>query len=256
MKKKYLEFKNTLKNKHKMILLTMACSTVLLFTGCRSYAESSKNVYIDINQSVDDKTTENNSKDTITPVKSNEDEDITFTVNEDISKELTDLFSDLSKYKFIFASGVGAWQTILTVNEDGTFEGVYSDSDMGIAGEDYPHGVVYLSTFEGKFTEPEIVNDYTYSVFIEYLNLEKEIESEEIIDGIKYIYSEPYGINGAKEILIYTPEAPVKELPEGFRSWTGLMDEDDLKGKYLGFYGLYNVETESGFSSYKLDGVE
>ncbi|KAF1084015.1 hypothetical protein SPSYN_02927 [Sporotomaculum syntrophicum] len=247
MMKKYLEFEKNL-NKLKMLLLTAACSTVLLFTGCQSQDESSNNVYIETNQSVDDKTTENDESDVA--------EDITPTVTEDSSEESTVLFSDLSKYQFVFASGVGAWQTMLTINEDGIFAGEYYDSEMGTVGEDYPNGVVYSSTFEGKFTEPKKVNDYTYSVLIEYINLEKEVENEEIIDGIKYIYSEPNGINDAKEILIYTPEAPVKELPEGFRSWTRFVDLDDLKDEYLGFYGLYNVETESGFSSYKLDGEE
>lgn len=255
MKKKYLEFEKNL-NKHKMLLLTVACSTALLFTGCQSYTESSSNLNIEANHSADDKTTEKNSKDTITPVEPDVADNITPTVTEDSSEELTDLFSDLSKYQFVFASGVGAWQTMLTINEDGTFAGEYSDSDMGSVGEDYPSGVVYSSTFEGKFTEPKKVNDHTYSMLIEYINLEKEVESEEIIDGIKYIYSEPYGINDAKEILIYTPEAPVKELPEGFRSWVGHMNLDDLKDEYLEFYGLYNVDTESGFSSYKLDVVE
>lgn len=166
------------------------------------------------------------------------------------------LFSELSKYQFVFASGVGAWQTLLNINGDGTFRGYYSDSDMGTVGEGYPYGVNYSSTFEGKFTTPMKVNDYTYSMTIEYINYEKEVGSEEIIDGIKYIYTKPYGLNDAKEIYIYTPQAPLKELPEGFRSWVGFGDLSDVKDEYLQFYGLYNEETESGFSSYKLDYIE
>ncbi len=255
MMKKYLEYGKKV-NKHKMFLLTAACSTALLVTACQSQDESSNNVYIETKQNVDAKTTEIDSNDTITPVESAVSDDMTPIETKDSSEVSTDLFSNLSKYQFVFTSGVGAWQTMLTINEDGTFAGEYHDSDMGTVGEDYPYGVVYSSTFDGKFTEPKKVNEYTYSVSIEYMNLEKEVESEEIIDGMKFIYSEPYGINDAKEILIYTPDAPVKELPEGYRSWARLMDLDDLKDEYLGFYGLYNVETESGFSSYKLEGEE
>ena len=150
-------------------------------------------------------------------------------VEESSSEESTLLFSELSKYQFVFSSGAGAWQTMLNINEDGTFNGYYSDSDMGDIGEDHPNGVNYSSTFEGKFTTPKKVNDYTYSISIESMKLEKEAGTEEIIDGIKYIYTEPYGLDGAKEIYIYTPQAPIKELPEGFRSWVGYMDLSDLK---------------------------
>lgn len=56
-----------------------------------------------------------------------------------------------------------------------------------------------------------------------------------------------------KEIYIFTPQAPIKELPEGFRSWVGYMHLSDLEDEHLPFYGLYNVETESGFSSYEIE---
>lgn len=272
MKKNHLKSEKSL-NIYKMLLVTAAWSTALLFGGCQNQVKEPSNVNIESNQNVDDKITENDSTEidstginstgidsteldsdnTDIPSKTDAAKDITPATSEDSNKKSTELFADMSKYQFVFASGVGAWQTMLTINEDGTFEGEYHDSDMGTVGEGYPNGVVYSSTFKGKFTEPKKVNEYIYSMSIEYINLEKEPESEEIIDGIKYIYSEPYGINDAKEILIYTPEAPVKELPEGFRSWVNLMDLDNLQDEYLGFYGIYNVETESGFSSYTWD---
>lgn len=243
MKKKYLEFNANIKklekyiNKRKFLLLVAVSSTVILFTGCQSEHKTSNNTNTENNQ-IDNKTTENDSTDAITPVES------------------TIQFSELSKYQFVFSSGAGAWQTILNINGDGTFKGYYSDSDMGDTGEGYPNGINYSSTFEGKFTAPKKVNDYTYSTSIESIKLEKEVGSEEIIDGIKYIYSEPYGLDDAKEIYIYTTQAPLKELPEGFRSWVGYMDLSDAKDEYLPFYGLYNVETESGFSSYVIDEIE
>ena len=236
MKKKFLEFNTKMleeyKHKSKVLLLVAVSSTVLLFAGCQGEQKTSN-----------------------TPVKSYI-IDATLSVAVNSSGESTLQFSKLSKYQFLFSSGVGAWQTILNINEDGTFKGYYSDSDMGVTGEGYPNGINYSSTFEGKFTTPKRVNDYTYSMSIEYINLEKEVGSEEIIDGIKYIYSEPYGLNDAKEIYIYTPQAPLEELPEGFRSWVGYMNLSDVKDEYLPFYGLYNVETESGFSSYEIDEME
>lgn len=181
---------------------------------------------------------------------------VTPSVVENSNEEPTIQFSELSKYQFVFSSGVGAWQTILNINEDGTFKGFYSDSDMGDTGEGYPNGINYSSTFEGEFAAPKKVNDYTYSMSINSIKLEKEVGSEEIIEGIKYIYTKPYGIEDAKDIYIYTTQAPLIELPEGFRSWVGYMELSDKKEEYLPFYGLYNIESESGFSSYVIDQLE
>ena len=250
--KKHLEVNKKIKTLEKSmhkgkLLLVALCSTVVLITGCQSGQTNTEN-----KQAIESKKTENDSADVITPEESNI-AVVTPNVEKDSSGESTLQISELSKYQFVFSSGAGAWQTMLNINEDGTFKGEYSDSDMGDTGEGYPDGIVYSSTFEGKFTAPKKVNDYTYSMSIESINLEKEVGTEEIVDGIKYIYSEPYGLDGAKEIYIYTPQAPLKELPEGFRSWVGYMDLSDVKDEFLPFYGLYNIEAESGFSSYEID---
>ena len=222
-------------NKYKLLLVVVCCTLALV--GCQSDNKTT-DANIENNQIIDEITAEKDSNSEINPAESK-------------IEESTLLFSELLKYKFVFSNGVGAWQTMLNINEDGTFKGEYSDSDMGVTGEDYPDGTIYSSTFEGKFTTPKKINDYTYSISIEYINIEKEVGSEEIIDGIKYIYSEPYGLDAAKEIYIYTPQAPLKELPEGFLSWVNMALNDG--DEYLKFYGLYNIETESGFSSYEID---
>ena len=258
MKKKHLKINTSRKiigggnHKQKLLYLVAVSSTLVLLAGCRYEKKpSTDNSIIESNQAVDSQTRENDITDATTPLEAETDIAVVSpSVVEDGNEESTILFSELSKYQFVFASGVGAWQTILNINEDGTFKGYYSDADMGDTGEGYPYGINYSSTFEGKFTTPKRLNDYTYSISIEFMKLEKEVKSEEIIDGIKYVYSEPYGLNDAKEIHIYTIQAPIKELPEGFISWVGYSDLSNVKAEYLPFYGLYNVETESGFSSY------
>lgn len=247
MKKNYLE--KCIFNR-KFLLATL-CSTAVLFAGCQSEETSKEN-----NQTV-----ENDDSSTTTQEESNEkaksnekvesNEEVAPKEEENNIEQSTPLFSEMSKYEFIFSSGVGAWQTGLSINEDGTFEGVYSDANAGEIGEGYPNGTIYTSSFKGKFTLPKQVNDYTYSTTIESIELEKEVGAEEIIDEVKYIYSEPYGMDGAKEFYIYTPEAPINELPEGFKSW--VIYNIDENQDNLSFYGLYNVETESGFYSYKVE---
>lgn len=160
-------------------------------------------------------------------------------------------FADISDLEFWFSSGAGGWSTVLIINEDGIFEGEYHDSDMGEMDEEYPKGTMYLSNFTGKFTKPQKVNEYTYSMKIESIELYKEPDTEEIKDGIRYIYSEPYGLNDADEILIYLPGASLQELPEEYRSWVGYYDLNNTSDTELPFYGLYNVRPQYGFSSYE-----
>ncbi len=156
-------------------------------------------------------------------------------------------FADVSNREFWFGSGAGAWCTVLYIHEDGTFEGTFHDSDMGDIGEENPNGVMYFSNFTGKFTKPGKVNDYTYSFQIEELKLEQELETEEIIEGVRYIYSEPYGLDEAENILIYLPGAPTKELPEEFMMW--VRQAFTVDAEELPFYGLYNEAPGYGFSS-------
>ncbi len=257
MKKKFSIFNIKIKKlnrviyKSKFILFIAVSSTVVLFTGCQSKDRTVNNVNGETVQLNDSEITNNE----ITEVEESNVAEVT-PIEVENSEEASIDFSELSKHQFVFSSGAGAWQTILNIYEDGTFKGYYSDSDMGDTGQGYPNGTNYSSTFEGKFTTPKKVNDYTYSMSIESIKLEKEVGSEEIIDGIKYIYSEPYGLNDAKEIYIYTTQAPLKELPEDFLSWIAFIEPNDGKEEFLPFYGLYNIETESGFSSYAIDEIE
>lgn len=165
-----------------------------------------------------------------------------------------DLFGILPD-TFVFSSGVGAWDTQVSIAPDGSFAGTYHDSDMGDTGENYPNGTEYICEFSGQFSQPTQVDDYTWSVQLESVHADGTPDTEEIRDGIRYIYSTPYGIEGGEEFLIYLPGAPVADLPEGFRNWVGtqLVDADNNQVTELPFYGLYNVKMEQGFSSYPDD---
>lgn len=157
------------------------------------------------------------------------------------------IFDEVKNYEFRFSSGAGAWMTTLTIQPDGSFSGQYHDSDMGDTGEDYPYGTEYMCDFHGKFTEPVVKNSYTWQFEIDSIQFEKEPETEEIIDGVKYIYQDAYGLEDAKEIYLYLPDAPVSELPEGYREWVWYLALSDEEGATLGTYGLYNVEAKEGF---------
>lgn len=158
-------------------------------------------------------------------------------------------FSEVKNYKFWFGSGAGAWCTTLTIQPDGSFLGQYHDSNMGDTGEDYPNGIQYRCDFHGKFTEPVAKNNYTYQFEIDSIQYDRELGTEEITDGVKYIYSEAYGLEKAEEIYLYLPNAPVAELPQEYRDWVNYFELSDEKGAVLGTYGLYNTTTREGFTS-------
>lgn len=168
-----------------------------------------------------------------------------------ITSEGQKLFASLPEI-FTFSSGVGAWGTQLSIAEDGTFTGSYHDSEMGSTGEGYPKGTVYFSNFSGKFSEPVQVNQYVYSMNLETLETEGTIGDSYIEDEIRYVYSEPYGLNAAKEFLVYLPGTPVSSVAQSFLSWSGLNAETE-SALPAGFYGLYNVQEQFGFTGRKED---
>lgn len=158
---------------------------------------------------------------------------------EEPAREPVSLFATLPEC-FLFSSGAGAWRTELHLNTDGSFEGEYTDSNMG-------SGELLYCNFSGQFSEPEQVSEFVWSVTVEALELEDTPGETTYVkaDNLNRIASTPYGLENAKEVLIYLPGAAAEDLPEMFRSWTHAPSEGTLD-----FYGLYNVEEALGFSGY------
>ena len=151
---------------------------------------------------------------------------------------------------FTFSSGAGAWATQFTLEDDGSFAGQYHDSDMGDTGAEYPNGTVYICNFTGKFTTPTQINDYTYSMGLEKLQTDGTVGEEYYENGQRFIYSDPYGFDSADEFLIYTPGAPMADLPEGFKNWL-LAFMNPNEAQTLPCYGIYNVGGEEGFVGFE-----
>ncbi|MDE5802242.1 MAG: DUF1311 domain-containing protein [Lachnospiraceae bacterium] len=161
----------------------------------------------------------------------------------DVPEESAFSFEELAGIEFHFDSN---GRTTVMIHADGSFQGEYFDVDSGSTGEDFQE-TEYRCDFSGQFTQPVKVNDYTYSVQIEEMNYKKEVGKEEIKEGVRYIYSDAYGLAEAENILIYLSGAPLEELPEEYRSWTGYYDS--AADEVLPCYGLYNEERRYGFSS-------
>lgn len=160
-------------------------------------------------------------------------------------------FEDLADRVFYFSSGAGGWHTELSINSDGSFQGTYMDSDMGVVGDTYPNGTLYYCEFKGMFDQLETVNAYTCKMNLASITFEQEPDKEEIIDGVRYIYSTANGLDGGEEFYLYLPGAKLADLPEEYRGWVGYYNLENTTETELLFYGIYNVNTGDGFSSYE-----
>jgi hypothetical protein len=160
---------------------------------------------------------------------------------------------DVFPLEFVFSSGAGAWRTVIVLNQDGSFNGAYLDSDMGDRGDDYPKGTHYICDFSGQFDNISQIDSHTYSMTLSKITAEKENGEEWIEDGILNKYSEPYGMEDGTEYLLYTPDTKIAEVPEEFLKWYpgwNFVDEDGKHSDTLSCYGIYNIKMGYGFFVY------
>lgn len=222
----------------KKILVAVFLTGGLLLTGCGSATAETNGGASDIDYEAA------KSSDVVLV------EDSEAVEQETVQQEETALsvFAELPD-KFIYSSGAGGWATELYLNDDGTFTGKYHDSDLGYTGADYPNGTVYISNYTGKFSEPRLVNEYTYSVTVEYIELEMEAGQEYYEDGTRYVTCGASELTDAGELLVYLPGAMRDDLPEEFLSWTSYGDfgvEQELR-----CYGIYNQTQQLAFIGYR-----
>ena len=150
---------------------------------------------------------------------------------------------------FYFSSGAGAWGTEMTVFNGGHFKGNFHDTNMGETGDKYPNGTVYMCDFSGEFTEVKKIDKYSYSMKLGNIKPDKEPETEELKDNIRYIYAEPYGLEDGEEFILYLPETPTEGLSEEFLSWWPGRFKMGGAPETLSSYGILNKSTGQGFFS-------
>lgn len=153
---------------------------------------------------------------------------------------------------FYLDGDFGAWRTELTILEDGSFSGRYQETAFGDSGEGYDE-TIYYADFEGRFTHPQKINPYTYSIELDelrYLDRMEDVIAEEE-DGwrILYRYATAVGVEGGRIFYVYMPGAPFYKLPESFRAWylgTAALDGDPLE---LPTWGMMNGAGGQGFAT-------
>lgn len=167
---------------------------------------------------------------------------------ETVPEALTVLPLPAETVQFSFLSGAGGWSTELVLNQDGTFTGRYHDSEMGDIGEDYPYGSIYVCSFAGEFADFEKLSEYAYKMNLTSLTTENATGEEWIEEEIRYVASDPYGLEEGTEFILYLPDTPISEVPEEFLIWWPYLFEHDADPfDTLSCYGILNVKMGYGF---------
>lgn len=138
--------------------------------------------------------------------------------------------------------------TTIHLENDGSFIGNYYSglkNGKGLTGDDYPNGTAFICDFKGKFSRLEKSDgDYYYMSLIS-LETEKEVGEIYYENGIKYVYSEPYGIGEVgDEFLLYLPGTKLADLQHALAEYyENHFDIDNSTDELsLMHYCLYNFK--------------
>ena len=155
----------------------------------------------------------------------------------------------------VFSSGAGAWATELTFEPDnpnyaGYFRGNYHDSNMGESGEGYD-STVYVCSFTGYFYDFEQVSDYVWTMHRGRFETE-DIVGEEWIEEqdnwkVRYVATEPYGLEEGDLFYLYLPGASTEGMDEDFLMWMQMPNGYEALGETIDFWAMYNVDAGYGF---------
>ncbi len=152
-------------------------------------------------------------------------------------KELSDeeIFA-LFEGNYVFASGAGGWTTTMTINSDGSFEGLFHDSNA-IVGEPYDKefpdakGEMYISEFKGSLEIVEKVDEHVWAVLVKDVTLTYQIDEAWSEGEIVYIPTEPYGIEDNSIYYLIEPGGDKKYF------------DKDMAGTFL--YGVTGITLDS-----------
>lgn len=137
--------------------------------------------------------------------------------------------------RYSFATGVGAWESSITLGADGSFYAFFVDTDMGGAGEGYDYSRME-NTCIGRFTITEKVSDTCYRMVLSEYVPDIPIGTEWIEDGCLHTAADIRGLYPGEEFLYYLEGTPIAELPEEMKNWIlagRSLDQDTLACNYI-----------------------
>ena len=151
-------------------------------------------------------------------------------------EESEQLFAGLSQVPFSASSGAGAWEGELSVHQDGSFTGHYSDAD---------DDGIYEVTFSGRFSSSVEVHGHAYWLWVEEMTTQQTPGTRGVDEyGETVFYTEPPF--AAWDYMVLTlPGTPDSEIPEMVQGEIGgTLDEWE---DYSRFYTLTRRNDGWGF---------
>lgn len=169
----------------------------------------------------------------------------------DKSSNYPELLKDLSGKKFVFSSGAGGWQTVLTFSDNGYFTAKY---------EDYDFDSVAICEFNGKFSVDSKVNDTAYIFRLDKADITSPVNTEEVknIGGknmtVRYV-DLPYGfaVNNDSDhsfqgkFSLYLPLRKRSEMSAEVNEWLDISGEKNVEKDITRIYLLINNKTIDTF---------
>ena len=104
------------------------------------------------------------------------------------------------------------------------------------------------------YTDLTKVNDHCYEMTLADISYADEVGTEDILDGVHYIYLDAYGLTGTDRFLIYLPGTPVSEFSEDVYGWLSMANQSDTE---LTMMAIVNAPEQEGICSYeRMDPLE
>ena len=119
----------------------------------------------------------------------------------------------------VMSTSSGTWSTRVTILPDGTFTGVYTDTNTEATGTDYPKGTAHTCSFSGRFTHIKQRDEYTFTMSVSDISTEHTTGEKWVKDGTLYIGADPYGFETGSEFELYLPGKPAENLSWNFLNW-------------------------------------
>ena len=162
--------------------LLVAGALCMGMAGCGSEEKNTSNADAEQKSETASETREEGQAPEQTDTEGSEEAELQTTESDHAETGLT--FADLAALQFEFCSGAGGWSTDFTIEKDGSFSGVYHDSDMGDTGDGYPNGTMYYCNFSGHFTNLTKVDDDTYEMSLADISYQNTVGDTEILDDM------------------------------------------------------------------------
>ncbi|MGN0762629.1 MAG: SH3 domain-containing protein [Aristaeellaceae bacterium] len=145
--------------------------------------------------------------------------------------------------RWMLSSGVGAWRVMLAIQPDGSFTGLYEDSDMGETGPGYPNGTQYGCSFSGRLGAFTQVSGQEYRMTVAQVTMDGPLPGERTADGMRMVTQAFSSLEVGDMISIYLPGTTTSAVPEEYFTWV----QDNVSGGALVNAGLYNRTKGQGY---------